>query len=385
MSPNSIVGDSTSEAFKQSNDDEQVDIAQPVSTLELFFDLVFVFTLTQLTHILAEGLNPLSIANVLLIFGLSWWMYGGYAWLTNHLPPNSVPQRLLLLLGMSAFLILALAIPHAFDESGLVFGLAYLAVVLVHTGLFLQATKAITPIAIFNIISASLVIAAGFVHGGILDYGLWGTAILLQFITPYLGGVSDFRIQPSHFVERHGLLMIVAFGESVVAVGIGASGLPIDPGLIAAAVLGLALVACLWWAYFVGDSERAEAALENAALDQRPKLAVNGFFYAHIPMLLGIVFIAVGMESAMEHAFEPLGWKQATALAGGSALYLGGEVVFRKILNIGSGVTRGVVAVVSLGTIPLGEVSASVQLTALVLLFIVAFSIEAARSRTQSI
>lgn len=377
MSPNNpISSDSASEEFKQPNESEQADIAQQVSTLELFFDLVFVFTLTQLTHLLAEGLNLVNIVHVLLIFGVSWWMYGGYAWLTNHLPPNSTPQRLLLLLGMCSFLVLALAIPHAFDETGLVFGLAYLAVILVHTGLFLQATKAITPIAVFNVISAFLVIGAGFVDGSPLDYGLWGLALLLQFLTPYLGGVSDFRIQPDHFVERHGLLMIVALGESVVAVGIGASSLHLDLGLIAAAVLGLVLVSCLWWVYFVGDSEQAEESLTEAALDQRPKLAVNGFFYAHIPMLLGVVFIAVGLENAIEHAFDPLGLEPAMALAGGVALYLGGDVAFRKILNIGSIATRAVVAVLALGTIPLGGWSATFQLIALSLLFIVAFFIE---------
>lgn len=383
MSPgNPISSDSASEEFKQSSDSEQADIAQQVSTLELFFDLVFVFTLTQLTHLLAEGLNLVNTGHVLLIFSVSWWMYGGYAWLTNHLPPNSTSQRLLLLLGMSSFLVLALAIPHAFDESGLVFGFAYLAVVLVHTILFLQATKAITPVAIFNVISALLVISAGFVHGGILDYGLWGLAILLQFIAPYLSGISNFRIQPSHFVERHGLLMIVAFGESVVAVGIGASGLHIDLGLIAAAVLGLSLVACLWWTYFVGDSERAEERLLNTAVERRPKLAVNGFFYAHIPMLLGVVFIAVGLESAIEHAFEPLGSGPAVALAGGTVLYLGGDVAFRKILNIGPVAARIIVAILALGTIPLGSISATAQLTALVLLFIVTFIIESTNKDT---
>lgn len=367
---NPVSDDSALENLNQSGEDRQ-NIAEQVSTLELFFDLVFVFTLTQLTHLLAGELSLVNIAHVLLIFGVSWWMYGGYAWLTNHLPPNSPPQRLLLLLGMSAFLVLALAIPHAFGEAGLTFGLAYLAAILVHTSLFLQATKAITPIAVFNVISALLVIGAGFVHGGPLDYGLWILAMVLQFITPYLGGVSDFRIQPSHFVERHGLLMIVAFGESVVAVGIGASGLPLEPGLIAAAVLGLALVSCLWWTYFVGDSDRAEERLFDATVEQRSKLAVNGYFYAHIPMLLGVVFIAVGMESAIEHAFEPLGPGPATALAGGAALYLGGNVAFRKILSIGSVTPRIIAVFLTLGTIPLGIMSAVIQLTALIILFIV--------------
>lgn len=357
----------------------QDDTVRQVSTLELFFDLVFVFTLTQLTHLLTEKLNPLGIVQVLLIFGVSWWMYGGYAWLTNHLPLTRPVHRLLLLLAMGAFLIQALAIPHAFGEAGLEFGFAYLAVVLVHASLFWQATRAITHIAVFNIISALLVIAAGFVHGGPVDYGLWGLGLALQCVTPYISGVSSFRIQPGHFVERHGLLMIVAFGESVVAIGIGAAGLPIDSGLIAATLLGLALVTCLWWAYFVGDNERAEEALTNATPDRRPKLAINGFFYAHIPMLLGVVGIAVGLENAIHHITEPLAFGPAAALAGGTALYLAGDVAFRRILQIGSGITRMVIAVIALGTVPLAAVSAAVQLTALVMLFVTAFIIESVR------
>lgn len=359
-----------------SHDGEQGNSIQRVSTLELFFDLVFVFTLTQLTHLLAEKLNPAGIAQVLLIFGVSWWMYGGYAWLTNHLPVDRPVRRLLLLVAMSAFLVQALAIPHAFGDNGLAFGLAYLAVVLVHAGLFWQATRAITRTALFNVISALLVVAAGFVHGGPLDYGLWGIALAVQWITPYLGGISNFRIQPGHFVERHGLLMIVAFGESVVAIGIGAAGLPVDLGLVAAAVLGLALVSCLWWAYFVGDSERAEEALADAAPERRPRLAIHGFFYAHIPMLLGVVCIAVGVTSAIEHAFEPLGPRPSVALAGGVALYLAGDIAFRRILRIGRSRTRALVAVAALATVPLGGLSGALQLVTLVILFVATFVVE---------
>ena len=356
--------------------------SQPVTALELFFDLVFVFTITQLTELLVHDLDPLGIAQLLLIFGVSYWMYGGYVWLTNNLPPDRPARQLLLLLGMAAFLVQALAIPHAFGDAGLVFGFAYLAVVLVHGALFRLATSAITRVVPFNIASALLVIAAGFARGRTLEYSLWGAAMLLQFATPYLSGIGDFRIQPGHFVERHGLLMLVAFGESVVAIGIGAAGLHLDSGVIAAAVLGLALVACLWWAYFVGDSERAEAALASAAPGERPWLAINGFFYAHIPMLLGVVFIAAGVSSAIGHAAEPLALGPSAALAGGVLLYLAGDVAFRRTLRIGSGAARAVAAVVALGSIPLGRSSAALQLVALVVVFVLMFGSEASRSES---
>ncbi len=175
--------------------------------------------------------------------------------------------------------------------------------------------------------------------------------MLVQLVTSYLIGIGRFRFEPAHFVERHGLLMLVAFGESVVAIGIGAAGLPLDRGVIAAAVLALARVACLRWAYFTGDSERAEHALRTASPERQTWLAIEGFFYAHINMLLGLVFIAAGVTNAIGHAAEPLAVGPASALAGGVLLHLAGEVAFRRTLGIGSGVVRAVAAGVAPVTI----------------------------------
>ncbi|HEU0297947.1 MAG TPA: low temperature requirement protein A, partial [Longimicrobium sp.] len=308
-----------------------------------------------------------------------WWMYGGYAWLTNHATPNSRSCRILLILAMGSFLVQALAIPHAFGEAGVAFGVAYLVAVGVHSALFWSTTRAIGRIAVFNVVSALMVIAAGVVEGEGLKHGLWVAAVAIQWISPYLGRVENFRIQPAHFVERHGLLIIVALGESVVAIGIGASGLALDAGLAAAAALGLALVACLWWTYFVGDDERAEAAMAAANIEARPALAIHAFFYAHIPMLLGIVCVAVGVKKALAHPTWALGTGPAVALGGGVALYLLGDVWFRRILRIGRGTTRAVLAAAALATIPLGTVAAALQLSTLVLLFVAAFVLEAAR------
>ena len=355
---------------------EPAEPVQRVSTLELFFDLVFVFTLTQLTELLAHELGVAGFVRVLLIFGVSWWMYGGYAWLTNHLPLDRPARRVTLLLAMAAFLVQALAIPHAFDEAGVAFGVGYLAVVLVHAALFWQATHAIGRTAAFNVGSALLVILAGFVHGW-LDYLLWTLALAVQVVTPFLVRLEEFRVRPAHFVERHGLLMIVALGESVVAIGIGAGDLAIDTGLVTAVVLGLALVACLWWTYFAGDDELAEQALERTPVASRAGLAIHAFFYAHIPMLLGVVCTAVGIKKALAHPTDPLELAPALALGGGVAMYLAGDVAYRRVLRIGGGGTRAVVAAAALATVPLGRLSAMLQLLILVGLFLAAFMVEA--------
>ena len=286
------------------------DAEQPlrVSTLELFFDLVFVFTITQLTGLLSRDLTPTGALRVLLVFGVLWWMYAGYAWLTNARTPARLPERLLLLLGMTGFLVIGLAIPDAFARRGeaIALGLGYLLVVVVHGALYQRLNRNILRLVPFNVLSALLVIAAGIfgVSGGAeqpAGYALWVAALAVQALSPLIVHPRGrFSIQPSHFVERHGALIIVALGESVADIGIGAAGRPVTFGLIAPAALGLALAAALWWAYFgVGDDERAEDAMTRADPAVRPALALNAYFYAYIPMLLGIVTLAAGVKEVI--------------------------------------------------------------------------------------
>src|SRR5260221_4868321 len=230
-------------------------------------------------------------------------MYGGYAWLTNTRSPARNPERLLLVFGMTGFLIVGLAIPQAFGGDGLGFGLGYLLVVLVHAALYARVDRQIWRIAPFNVTSALLVIAAGFTSG-IARYTLWVAALVIQAGAPLvvrLGG--RFEIRPGHFAERHGALVIVAIGESVAAIGLGAIGLRVGINLVIASVAGLALSVALWWMYFgSGDDERGEQAMWAAVETRRPRLALSAYFYAHIPMLLGIVFAAAGVTEAVRHA-----------------------------------------------------------------------------------
>lgn len=347
-----------------------------VTALELFFDLVFVFTITQLTTVLATDPTPRGVVQVALMLGVIWWMYGGYAWLTNAVAPDSTSRRLLLLGGMAGFLILALVIPRAFGGGGAAFGLAYLLVVSVHALLFTRtssesAVRAILRIAPFNVASALLILAAGIV-GGVLEYGLWALAFALEWVTPSLAKTEGFDIRAAHFVERHGLVVIVAIGESVVAIGIGAAGLPIDAGLVVVAVLGLALNAALWWTVFGGDDDvRAEHALEHAPFARRPTLALHAFGYWHLPILFGILAIAAGLKKATGLPNAPLDISAALELAGGVALFLLAAALFCRTLQISHGPWRALAAGLALLSIPLGVgVSATAQLAGLVALLI---------------
>jgi len=352
-----ISGPST-EAEPPPPDDDQ---PLRVSTLELFFDLVFVFAITQLTGILARDMTLASALRVLLIFGVLWWMYGGYVWLTNARTPSRTPERLLLLLGMAGFLIVGLAIPQAFGRDGVALGLGYLVVVGVHTWLYQRGNKSIMRVAPFNVAAALLIIGAGLVKGQ-AAYALWAAALAVQWLSPLLFPVRGrFAIRPDHFTERHGALVIIVFGESVadIGIGIGTAGhaVAVTVSLAVSATLGLALAAALWWTYFgVGDDERAEQALTRADPAARPALALAAYFYAYIPLLLGIVTVAAGLRQAIGHAGSTLPYPACLALAGGVALYLAGDVAFRRALRIGPQRYRTAAAVVALAVSAVGVV-----------------------------
>jgi low temperature requirement protein LtrA len=366
-----------------------VDEEVGVSTLELFFDLVFVFTLTQLTSLLERSPTFETAAQVLLVFVVLFWMYGGYGWLTNQVPPNQASRRLLLIAGMSAFLICALAVPAAFSETGVAFGVGYLLVVLVHGGMYAEMYgRAVWRFVPLNVVGALCLIAAGLAEG-VSVYLLWLVPLALQYlVTMATRSVGDdrrdgFDLRPRHFVERHGLLLIVALGESVVAIGIGVGGLVLGVDTYAAAVLGLILIAAMWWAYFVEDGPRAESVLVGSSPRDRLAMAINGYFYSFIPMLLGIVVLAAGLSHAVGDVSARLDTGYAVMLAGGAALFLLGSVLFRRSMGITGSSPRVISALGAGATVWLGtELAALAQIMALVALVISAQFVIVTRQRT---
>jgi low temperature requirement protein LtrA len=340
-----------------------------VSTLELFFDLVFVFTITQLAETLAEDLTPATLGNVMLILAVVWWMYSGYAWLTNAVAPNSTTRRTLLLTGMAGFLLMALAIPEAFGEYGWLFGISYLVVNVVHSVLFWQAgpdarvaMRVITPM---NILAALLVLAGGFLPEP-YRHLCWIAAPIIQIATGYLNRIEMHSIAAGHFVERHGLVVIIAIGESIIAIGLGFADVHLGVGAILTAVAGLCIAYYLWWYYFAGDDSHAEHVLAHLTDPfRRARLALNAWGYAHYPMLLGIVVLSVGIKKTVGLAFEELHWAYAITLGGGVALYVLGHAWFLHLLRLRGVVHRLAAAALILATIPLGHWLAIAQLIAI--------------------
>lgn len=343
-----------------------------VSTLELFFDLVFVFTITQLTDVLAEGHDLEALSRVVVMLLLIWWMYDGYAWLTNAIPTSSGRFRLLLLGGMGGFLTIALATPHAYDGDGLIFGLGYLVVTALHAGMFVQGVtadelKAILKLAPFNLLGAGLVVAGGAI-GDDAQTILWAVAAVLLWLTPRFTSVEGFVVGVAHFVERHGLVVIIALGESIVVLGVGTEGLELDAGIIVFALLALALNAALWWVYF-SDEHAVERAFEDAPAERRPQLALQAFGYWHYGLLLAVIAVAAGLKKAIGHPYDALDDWVAVALAAGTALYIVCDAGFRHTFGLPRNTARLIAAAVALATIPLGTALAGVaQVAALALI-----------------
>lgn len=347
-----------------------------VSNLELFFDLVFVFTITQLTALIEHHLSPLGVASAALVFVVMYWMYGGYAWLTNQVPPTTTPRRLLLVCGMAAFLICALAIPHAFDRSALAFAIGYLLVVLVHSGLYAETHGAsVWRFVPFNLLGAACLVGAAFAAGW-LRYALWIATIALHYATALLAGRvresqdAGYAVRADHFVERHGLVLLIVFGESIVAIGIALAEVDLTLEVYGAAILGLALAAALWWSHFMGDPERSEAALVAAPLASRVRLALAGYFYAYIPILFGIVVLAAGLGHAVRHIEAPLAPEHAILLGAGTALHLLGTAAFRLVFGIRP-VSSRLVAVAAAGATAFAGVGVSALLQVGLLITIV--------------
>jgi low temperature requirement protein LtrA len=351
------------------NDTDFVIEDQRVTTLELFFDLVFVFTLTQLTALLHESLSWESLLQSFLIFIILFWMYGGYVWLTNSVPPVTPGRQLLLIAGMAAFMICALAIPNAFRNTGVALGIGYLIVILVHASMFVRAVglKAARFVPM-NILSAAAVIAAGFVDGS-GRYLLWLLAIALHVITSFLGTGLRFELRVSHFAERHGLLLLVALGESIIAIG---TGVPVlDLRFILAAVLGLILSAALWWIYFARDDEVARGTMLVRTNADQLRQALGGYFYAFVPMLFGIILLATGIKSSIEHLTTRLDTAHAFVFGGGVGLYLIGTIIFRIVSGIPGVTYRYVAAALAVLTSFIGSnLYAGLQFAFLILIVI---------------
>jgi low temperature requirement protein LtrA len=305
-----------------------------VTPLELFFDLVFVFAITPVTSLLANDPTWGGVLRGMLVLVALWWAWTAYAWLTSTMDVDEGGVRLAMLASMGAMLVVALAVPGAFGDDAVLFAAAYLLVRLLHLVLYsivgrqdsdlLGAVLRFAPTAIF---AASLLVLAGFLEGD-ERIALWVVALAIDYLGPaVIGGGRGWRIAPEHFAERHGLIVLIALGESIVAIGVGA-GFELVTGGIVAAALGIVVVSALWWLYFDVAALLARSRLMQARGIEQARLARDAYSYLHLPMVAGVVLFALGLKTTLGHVGDALETVPAVGLCGGAALYLLAHVAF---------------------------------------------------------
>jgi low temperature requirement protein LtrA len=331
-----------------------------VTPLELFFDLVFVLALTQCTTLIAHTPTWEGVLKGMLVLGMLWWSWVGYAWLTSVVDPEEGTVRLVIFVAIAAFLVAALCVPGAFGSEALLFACAYAVVRAAHIALFMLASRddaalrrSVIGLAGSTAVGAGLLFVAALTSGA-LQLAIWGLALVLDSGGPFVFGQDGWKLVPGHFAERHGGIVIIALGESIVAIGVGAKA-SIDTGVVVAGLLGVVVGAALWWIYFDVTAIVAARRLAKATEGrERNGIARDSYSYLHFPMVAGIALIAVGLKRTIVHVDEPLKLVPAVALLGGAATYLLAHVAFRLRNMHTLSARRLVCAIVLLALLPAG-------------------------------
>lgn len=345
--------------------------ASRVTTFELFFDLVFVFAFTQVSRLMAETHSVTGVLEALLVLGLLWWTWGSYGWLGNQAAADRGAMQVGMSLAMIAMFVAALSIPEAYEDlpggwnGPLVLALAYAIVRVIHLLLYTAAAgddrtlrRRVLRTLPLGMTPAIIALIAGALIGGAAQPWIWLAAFLWDIVIVWLGSHSGggWKIHSSEYwAERHGLVVILALGESIVAIGVGVSREPIDGVIVLGSALAVTISILLWWSYFSRIAAAGEAAIERRTDAARVGLAVNAYSYVHLPLVAGVVLAALGVEEAMAHIHdsEGFGWFGAASLGAGVAVYLAATAAFARLVDLGWSAWRLAGVVALLGFIPL--------------------------------
>jgi low temperature requirement protein LtrA len=358
------------------------------SFLELFFDLVFVFAFTQVTSLILEDTSPAGFARAALVLALVWWAWSAYTWMTNAIDVENVVARLLVFAAMVAGFFMALAVPDAYQDEAAWFAVAYFVVRILNSALFswgvrhdagnLRATFRLAP---WFVTAALVALAGGFVAP---DYRawVWLASLAIDVVGTLTVARAEWRVSPSHFAERFALIVIIALGESIVAIGIATAELDRDWTFAVSIVVAFAGVLALWWAYFDFTSTAAERALARAAPSARGPLARDVFTYFHYPIVLGIILYAVAAKKTLEHPLDPLSEAGRWALGLGIASFLLGFALMRfRVVRRIAWERLAAAGVAVLLAVLLDGTDAIVTLGIVVAAFAASIAVESARLR----
>jgi low temperature requirement protein LtrA len=372
-----LVGDETA-------DEEE----RKTSYLELFFDLVFVFAFTQVTALILEDTSPQGFARSALVLAMVWWAWSAYAWMTDAIDVENSVTRLIMFASMAAGFFMALAVPDAFQDEAAWFAVAYFVVRVLNSALFawgvrddpgnLRATLRLTP---WFFGAALVALGGGFVDS---DYRawVWLASLVIDVVGTLTVARAEWRVSPSHFAERFALIVIIALGESIVAIGIGTSELERDSTYALSVVVAFSGVAALWWAYFDFTATAAQRSLSRASPHARGPLARDVFTYFHYPVVLGIIFYAVAAKKTLEHPLDPLSDAGRWALGLGIAVFLVGFALmrFRVVRRVAwERLAAALVALVL--AVALDGTDAVVTLGVVIVVLLLSVAVEAARLR----
>jgi low temperature requirement protein LtrA len=366
------------------------DAHAPVTTLELFFDLVFVFVVTQLTDLVLISDGAPGYLQALVMLWVIWWLYDGFAWLSNNVGPTTTSTRVPMLAGMAGFLVIAIAVPDAFGRDRWLFAAAYLVTGLVHGLSFLRSSLGRSASAILAIAPINLGIVGGlFLAAALPDrwrWVGWTLSALLPFVSMLRGTEAGFTIRPAHFAERHRLMLIIALGESVLAVGRSAQGHLLEPGYLVTVLLAMVLVGLLWWVHFADDAalDRVEQVVRRPG-GMTGRTALTSFSLGYFVLVAGLVLVAAGVHEAVHDPAHELTWRTALTMSAGAATYLAGNVLYLARLGVRGRRWLVVAAVLCVLVAPVGHaVSGTAQVGVLALVLVVSLVPSVRDQRTRA-
>jgi len=358
------------------------------SYLELFFDLVFVFAFTQVTALILEDMSVAGFARAALVLAMVWWAWSAYTWMTNAIDIENNVTRLLVFAAMASAFFMAIAVPDAYQDEGAWFAVAYFVVRILNSALFSWGVRhdpgqlrATFRLGSWFLVAAFVALAGGFVDGDLRPW-VWLVSLAIDVTGTLLASRDEWRVSPSHFAERFALIVIIALGESIVAIGIATADVNRDASFVVSVVIALAGVFALWWAYFDFTATAAERSLARASASERGMLARDVFTYFHYPIVLGIIFYAVAAKKTLQYPHDPLSEAGRWALGLGIAFFLLAFAlmrfrVVRRIAweRIGAAAAAVVLALLLDGT------DAIVTLGIVVGVFVASIAVESARLR----
>lgn len=356
------------------------------SYIELFFDLVFVFAFTQVTALILEDTSVEGFLRSALVLAMVWWAWSAYAWMTDAIDVENSVTRLIMFAAMAAGFFMALSVPDAFQDEAAWFAVAYFVARVLHTTLYAWGVRqdpgylaAVIRLAPWFLVAALVALIGGFVDP---DYRawIWLASLAIDAVGTLTVGRREWRISPSHFAERFALIVIIALGESIVAIGIGTSNLERDTTYALSVVVAFAGVAALWWAYFDFTAIAAERSLRRASAAARVPLARDVFTFFHYPIVLGIILYAVAAKKTLEHPVDPLSDAGRWSLGLGVAMFLCAFALMRfRVLRRIAWERLGAAAVALGVAVLLDGTDAIVTLGVVILVVVLSIAVETAR------